>query len=58
MKKTKVVILTKKKIPTISPLLIRDVIVETKPMGKYPVSYTHLLFVQRILTALKFERQC
>lgn len=35
MKKTKVVILTKKKIPTISPLLIRDVIVETKPMGKY-----------------------
>ena len=33
--KTEVVILTKKRIPTILPVRVGDVIVETKPVAKY-----------------------
>ena len=35
LNKTEVVILTKKRIPTILPLLVGDVIIETKPVAKY-----------------------
>ena len=35
LNKNEVIILTKKRIPTIFPLQIGDVIVETKPVTKY-----------------------